>query len=335
MKKLTKARDRLDSLAKKSDSDLFDQLKRKLGELRKSTSGAMDELMESLRKGDFSKAKAELDNLAKKLDSGELSDEERAALEQQLEELARQLEELAKKREELEDALREAGLDPSLAQDLEALQKALEQNQNLTEAQRRMLRDLAQATDGACKRCSSMAQAAASAAQNMQGGSGAMSEMGEQLSQMEMMQQQMSSIEAARMALQQELNNLSKQMGQCQSSRPGDNPGGRQAGIGSGVTERDPTESPADFNKVKTKSKYTPGPMIGSTMVQGDQVRGESKAEFQEAVKTGAASAAESIESQQVPRELHDAVKKYFGRLEEQSAERPRPAPEPAESSGE
>ena len=51
-------------------------------------------------------------------------------------------------------------------------------------------------------------------------------------------------------------------------------------------------------------------------MVYGSQIRGEATAQFGEAVNASAVQAAEAIESMQVPREYHDAVRHYFGRLE-------------------
>ncbi len=332
MKKLTSTSDRLDSLAEQSESDLLKQLKDKMTRLRMDSPGELSRLVESLRAGDFSQAKKDLEAIQEQMESGELSDDQRESLAQQLEALSQQLQELAEQRDALEEALREAGMDPELAQDMDSLRRALQQSQDLSNEQREMLRQMAESTQGACQRCEGMAQAASSAAEDMQNGSGGMSSMEETLSEMEMMQQQLDSIDAARMALQQELQSLAQSMGQSSSSmaqNDSDLPGGDKAGFGSGVNERDPTQSPGDLNKVKTSTKFTKGPVIGSTMVQGDQVVGESQREFAEAVQVGSESAAESIENQQVPRELHDAVKRYFGRLEERSRDEPAPKPQP------
>jgi hypothetical protein len=73
-----------------------------------------------------------------------------------------------------------------------------------------------------------------------------------------------------------------------------------------------------DYILRKEKANVTNqgGPIIGSTVVYGAQVRGEASARFGEAVDASAAVAAEAIETMRVPREYHDAVRHYFGRLD-------------------
>jgi len=67
--------------------------------------------------------------------------------------------------------------------------------------------------------------------------------------------------------------------------------------------------------------------------VYGEQVKGESTAEFADAVEAGAQNAAEAIENKQVPREYQEAVKRYFGTLGEKvKADRPPAATTPPAS---
>jgi hypothetical protein len=67
------------------------------------------------------------------------------------------------------------------------------------------------------------------------------------------------------------------------------------------------------------QSKQGNGPIIGSKLVYGDQVKGESQAEFQAAVESSAKAATEAVEGMQVRRELQESVKHYFGRLEKRA----------------
>ena len=82
--------------------------------------------------------------------------------------------------------------------------------------------------------------------------------------------------------------------------------------------------------------KNTGGPIIGSRLVYGEQVRGESVAEFADVVEASIAESAEAFEGGTVPREYHVAVKTYFGRLQAKvkkdkgEAKLVAPAPEPA-----
>jgi hypothetical protein len=114
---------------------------------------------------------------------------------------------------------------------------------------------------------------------------------------------------------------------QGSSNNRGQGSGG--PGQGNGAS---PEAEAVDFTveKNKAKVKTNQGPIIGTRLVYGQQVKGESKAEFSEAVAVSSAAAAEAVESQQVPRELHNAVKHYFGTLEGK-VKSEKPAPKPAE----
>jgi hypothetical protein len=87
---------------------------------------------------------------------------------------------------------------------------------------------------------------------------------------------------------------------------------GQSGGSRAGAEE----EAPVSIEKTKANTKQGQGPIIGSRLVQGDQVRGEAVAEFQEAVESASKASTEAIEGMTVPRELQDSVKHYFGRLE-------------------
>ena len=50
-------------------------------------------------------------------------------------------------------------------------------------------------------------------------------------------------------------------------------------------------------------------------MVEGDSIKGESKAEFTSVATKAEQGATEAMEQNQIPREFHDAVKNYFGNL--------------------
>ena len=99
------------------------------------------ELAQALEAGDFKKASEAFDRLAEKIDSGDMTDEEKARLEKELDALAKELERLANDSEALEDALRQAGLDGDLAQDPEALKKALE-NSSMSESRRQAIEEM-------------------------------------------------------------------------------------------------------------------------------------------------------------------------------------------------
>ncbi|MEC9374234.1 MAG: hypothetical protein VYC34_10340 [Planctomycetota bacterium] len=161
----------------------------------------------------------------------------------------------------------------------------------------------------------------AKAAAAMGGGQamGGMGEMAGMLDQMEMLQQEMNAAKGAMQAIQGSIASLGECMGDgmwAQQSVLQKGPGQNNAGQGQGrpgaIAEADYESSPE-----KANTKTQAGPIIGSRLVQeGGLVRGESQAEFTEAVAGGASAMAEAIENNAIPREHHDAVKRYFGRLE-------------------
>ena len=66
------------------------------------------------------------------------------------------------------------------------------------------------------------------------------------------------------------------------------------------------------------------GPIIGQREVYEQLIRGESTAEYAEVFESGADSAAEALDTQQIAPERRDAVKEYFSSEKtkpEQSAE--------------
>jgi len=69
--------------------------------------------------------------------------------------------------------------------------------------------------------------------------------------------------------------------------------------------------------KTNVKSKPGEGPNVASWYFKGTQVKGEAKREFSEVVQAARDSAAEAIDDSEIPRKYEDAVKSYFGRLEE------------------
>ena len=90
------------------------------------------------------------------------------------------------------------------------------------------------------------------------------------------------------------------------------------------ATARDPSAArplaaeAADYTveKKKAATQNTGGPIIGSRLVYGEQVRGESRQAYESAVEAASQSATEAMENMQIDPELHSAIKSYFGSLD-------------------
>ncbi|MBX3359071.1 MAG: hypothetical protein KF745_11675 [Phycisphaeraceae bacterium] len=364
-KRLTSLKERLEALKNSEKGQSLDAIRKDLKQLRTPGDGHLSELASQLSKGNFDQAAAELQKLAEKMQSGQLSEDQKAKLAAQMKSLQEQLAKLAQEKKELEDALEKAGLDKNLASNPEALKKALEEAQNLTEEQKQALEEMAKAQQQAAGMCQSMSDSMGQMAQGMgkeglskdgmEGLEGMMNEM----AQLEQMAQEMAMADAAMQECDGSLAELAgfsdcdnPGMGECadgladkMGTKPweegwNENTGwgqggpGRSMGGGNIGEEEDETK----FTKEKARTRNQGGPIISSRLVQGDQVKGESHAEFAAAVETAERSATEAIEGNLVPREYQDTVKHYFGRLAAKAkaeeiktpSSTPAPAPEAA-----
>ena len=69
--------------------------------------------------------------------------------------------------------------------------------------------------------------------------------------------------------------------------------------------------------RTRIRSEPGQGPVIASWYFQESQIKGEAKRDFSEVVQAARDGAAEAISENQIPRKYEDAIKKYFGQLEE------------------
>lgn len=346
LKKLTKLGDELNDLKNSDSAKQLEAIQQSMKRLKTPGPGPAEEFARSLARGKFADAKEALNELAKQVKSGEMSSEQKTQAAQQLKALAEQMEALAEQKEQLEEALKQAGMSEEQASkaaaDPEALENALDQMGGMSQQQKDALMSMAQSQGSASEAMQSMAQAMSQMAQSMQNGQNSqsmqqsMQQMGDQLSQCEMASAEMASINQALSECQGQMEAL----GQSMCENPGSsmvmgNGLGSKIGWSDGESEADP-DAPfgADFmfKGEKTDVPNRGGPIIGSTLVYGAQVRGEATAEFGAAASASAVEAAEAIDSMRVPREYHDAVRHYFGRLEKAAKDN---AGEKAESEGE
>ncbi|MBM4108203.1 MAG: hypothetical protein FJ255_05250 [Phycisphaerae bacterium] len=358
VRRLSNLNERLNELKQGEKSQQFEALKEAMQQLRQPGPGPLQEMARHLAMGDFAKAEQSLAELARQVQSGEMAPEQREQLARQLENLSAQLKEAAEKSQALEQALAKSGVDPEKAAELAkkmlsdpaAAKEMLDKVKQLSPEQQKKLAEMARSLCEAGGQCDKLGQALSDMARAMaqQGGLGqqgaeAMAEAGQALSDMEMLSQEMNGLSAALEETQAQLESLCEGgSGQCdgdmmmagaagigeweegESDRQGTGSGGPGKGMGPSTAD-----SPASFKIDKTKQNVgnKGGPIIASRLVFGEQVKGESVAEFASAVESGTHSAAEALESNVIPRELHNAVKHYFGRLESRVKARPEPAP--------
>jgi len=356
IRELTTLNERLEQRRGGEKGGALDAMRDRFSKLRPPSDGPLRAVGEALAEGNFQKASELMRSLMADAQSGEMSEETLEALAEQMRRLAEQIEEQAQRREELQRRLAEQGIDPSLIDSPAALREAIRSAEGLTDAQRQQLQRMADGARQAQRMMQDMAEAMQQAAGEMQqpqsgqaagqqGNSQGQGEgqrsLSEQLSEMEMLEQEMQGLEAAQREVWGQMSDLSGALGEAPS---GDAPpnmlelwdrrmGGRR-GSGGGLLT--PEEAEFSLRKEKAIGRDHGAPPIATRFVEGEQIRGESTQEFRDAVSAASEAAAEAIETQRIPREHHDAVKHYFGRLEARAkaerAEEPSPTPAPPPS---
>mgnify|MGYP005850728843 CR=1 FL=1 len=358
--RLTKLRDELKAQTESERAKRMNEINRSLSQMR-SPDGDAQDFGRKLSRGDFEGAKKALEELAEKAKSNDTSAEKKAELAAQLEELKNQLERLAKAQAEANERLKKAGLTEEqiaeAAGDPEALKKALE-DAGMSEEQAQQLAQQAAAQQNAAQTMQGVASAVGQMAQGMQQmaqggqqggqpGSGQMMQgldgAAGQLAQLEGMRAQMQALRQAMGMAEGQINKWGR--GQSRSTEwrmfkgEGEGAGGRGIGVGQeGEANAAKNNAFGLFNTTPEQAEMRPGqggPIIASQMVFGQQIRGESREGFAEAVRASTVEAGDAVESMRVPRELHDAVRHYFGQLERIAGEGEGQAESQSGTSGE
>jgi hypothetical protein len=321
IRKLGDMSDKLNSLRNSMDNQSMDLMQQMMRQLRSSPNAMNQQLNMALAKGEFNKAASLLRQLQQQMTKGDMSDQQKKALEQQLQNLSRQLQELARKQEELEDELEKQGLDKKLASlTPEALKKALE-NKGLTPEKIDDLLKKMAASHMAGSRASRLGQALGAGAG---GGLGDLSEALAELDELGDLADQIQLSEAMLAELERAIACLGE--GMCQGLggqapwREGDimgqGPGTGGPGIGSGPRST-AQNGETGTKKTVAKSQTQEGPVVASWYFQGEQIKGQATRSYSDVIQEAGAAASEAINDNTIPRKYDNAIKAYFGQLEE------------------
>lgn len=373
---LTRLSDRLEQLKSGENARKLEAMQAQLKNL-KHVPGESSELSKALARGDFSQARSELEKLKDQLGSGEMSAEAREKAAEAMEKLAEQIAKAAQNQERMKKALEQAGINPDAIKDPASARQAIQEAGNLTQEQKQQMQQMLDAAMQSQEAMQAMSSAMQKMAEGMKQSSqsegrqgseaqkqaeAAAQQLSQQMAEMEQIQQEMEMAEATMNECQQALNQLGKEgdgqgMGECQGGMGGNNGMGSQANTGrwsDGISQSQGQgqggpgrgeggrsgESAADFEMEKKKfiGAKGNGPIVSSRLVEGDSIRGESKAEFARVVASAEQGATEAIENNTIPREYHDAIKSYFGRLKskaQKAASEKAPDDKPAEPAAE
>jgi hypothetical protein len=325
IRKLTDLSDKLKQMQSGSQFDSMEMMKQMLKQLSGSTDPVAQQLRMAMAQGNFAKASNLLRQLQQELAEGKLSEEQKKQLSEQLQKLAKQLKELAEKNEQLEKELEKQGLNKKLAKlDEKQLRQEL-QKQGLSAEQIEQLMQKAAACRMASKRCSGLGQAMGACGTGSGGLSGdELAEAMEKLDALETLQRQIKLSEAAMDCIGGACQGLGE--GMCKglggrglfSEGPNKGPGPGTGGPGQGYGLRGYEDDGSNASKTtRVTNKTGDGPVIASWYVKGTQIKGEAKRDFSRVVQAGRDSASEAITENEIPRKYEQAIKDYFGRLEQ------------------
>jgi hypothetical protein len=308
--------------------DSVNQLQKIFKQLKGSSDVFSQKLRLALAKGQFSQASNILSELQKELAKGNLTPEQQKAMAGQLQDLAKRLQELAQKNEEFEKELEKLGLNKELAKlnEQQLRQTLLKQGmsaENIEDILRK-----ASAFRSAASMCAGLgnAMAACGAGAGQLSGDGLAAAV-EQLDQFDALQQQLMLTQASLDEITRAIACLGQGMGdglgyqgpfgEGQSNQSGPGTGGPGMGYGPRGTEG------GDTSTQRTRLKNNPGqgPVIASWYFQESQIKGEAKRDFTQVVQAARDNAAAAISENEIPRKYEEAIKKYFGGLEESGGE--------------
>ena len=325
IRKLGDLSEKIKDMQKGSDLASMKMMQQMLKQLKGSQDSFSQKLRSELSKGDFGQAAALLRQMQKELNEGKLSEEQKKQLSEQMQALAKALENLAKQNSELEKELEQMGLNKEFAKmSQQQLREAL-QKQGLSSDKIDDLLQKAAASRMAQNRLSQMAGAMA----NSGAGSGGqlsgdeLADAIDQLDGLESLQQQMNLTEAS-------LNQIASAIASLgQGMMPGSGLGAWQEGFddqygqGTGGPGRGMGERPADDSgefgtkKDKVDTKNQKGPIIASWYFKDEQVEGQAERSLSDVIQAGRDNAAEAISENEIPRRYEEAIKSYFGNIEE------------------
>ncbi len=308
IRRMSDLAEKIDAVRTGEKAQLSQALKQDLKSLDATEQSQGKELADALAKGDFSEAKKQLDDLAKKAADGSMSDAEKAKLEQDLSKLSKQLDALADRQQALQDALSKAGLDPQLAKNPAALAEAVKNSDNLSQQQKaalekqiasssaaqQVLKQLAQNSQKAASQCKNpgdkpgqqgqqgqQGQKGQQGQQGAQGESGESGEMGsgmsEQLSELEQTQEMLQQAEGAANACESACQSQGEGLGSSKSSKESNSNNTsvmgpdelRQGGRGRASGGKTPTaKTPSGTKSIKERTKTTKGDIIARQLVE-------------------------------------------------------------------
>jgi myosin heavy subunit len=269
--------------------------------------GPASEFMKDLAKGNFEKAANDLKKLQEKLASGKMTEQEKQALKNQLNDLSKQLKQAAnmeQRQKQLEQALKNGGL--TKQQFDQEMAKLQEQKKNL-ESLQKLADQLSKA--GQQLNQNDLKKAAEQLGMTQK----QMEEMAQQMQELQSLDSALAELQDAKDGMNgaDMPNSFGDNLGQFGGNRRRN--GGQGLGRGRGQGDRPEAEDDVRLYDTKAKSQM----QKGKAVVEGfappsTQKKGESVIAIQQEIETASGNAADALTNQKVPKSVEKHVRGYF-----------------------
>lgn len=293
------------------------ELKKRLNDMNDIGKGPAEKFADALQRGNLDKAVEELNKLREKIEKGELNEDEKKALGDQLSKMSEKLQEMVEKQKEREKALEEQIKQQRAAgnnQQADQLEQQLQKLRNQQQQQQQMQQLADQMAQ--CAQCMQQGQAQ-NAADALSAMAGELSQMQAEMDELEMLDDIMDQIADAKDSMDCKGCD-GEGCAMCQGQGKGkDGQPGPGLGEGQGRGDRPEEEDDTAFYDSQVKQKVGKGSAVVTGMVGGPNAKGEVAESVREQYEQAATDDSDPLTGQRLPRGLRDHAKDYFDSLRE------------------
>jgi len=285
-----------------------ENVQKQLNQLKNLDRGPADKMLDELARGNFNEALKQLRQLKEDLAGGNLGDEQRRQLAEQLEQFERKLQELVDAHRKAEEDL-DKQIQQARQQGREDLAEQLQEQLNKLRQQMPQMNQLADMADklGQCAQCIRDGELAdAEAAFNDL--EAELGDLRDQLQELDMLDDAMDQLAQCR-------NQMN--CGLCGGKGCEACMGGMGLGDGRGAGPRPEEETPVNFRDTRTAQKIGRGGASVVGEVEGPNVKGDVRQELQEQFESARREPADPLTDQRMPRKHREHALEYFDRFRE------------------
>ncbi len=312
-KALVKLKDLEEEIKKRRDEvGDMNKLQNQLNQLKNLKPGPANDMAKAMKQGDFSKAASELSNLQDKLKNGEMSDKDRKALAEQLQQMSDKLQQTVEAHEAAKQEMKKQIEQAEKAGD-NAKAGELQQKLDQLNAQNKQMKQLA-------KMAEKMSQASKSAQQgSAEQAAGEMGELAADLEQLKsdleelgMLDEALDQLADAKDAMSCEMCNG---MGCPNCSGLGTGMGkipGQGLGEGQGVGDRPEAETDKQFYDSQVRGDVGKGKAVVTGFASGKNVAGDVLEDVKGAFESARRESSDPLTNVRLPKEHRDHAREYF-----------------------